>query len=211
VSPKKPDDTHTDDAERGNSAGAEAPIARTGGRKLDLSKLRNDKAEAVAPLKKELTALPLRGPKRGEYFRVCTDVTLEVSCHIYEHRMGMSSEWFLIDRDFIPDMRGMGKPVILHLVSTRFGEYFVWPVPEPGLYDANSRGPEKRQAAQDAKRKWLAMYPGQSALIVQEAANQTIPVTWPAIDAEQMLLLAFSDRHIVDGPEHELLAEIAGA
>jgi hypothetical protein len=161
-----------------------------------------------------LTAVPVRKPKRTEFFRVHPSDEYTVPCMlVMERDTGSDTESYLV------------TPAVQHLVSTELrqvrlftainkrGTVFLWPVKLPN--DDNDRirriADTALQCAEQAKTLWVKMRWERDlgGYAMQRATGDLGEPQWPDKSLRDLLELAFQ-HNLVDRPDHPVIREFAG-
>ena len=163
--------------------------------------------------KKILTTVPVRKPKKQEFFR----------CHP-EPQMTLTAMLVTDDDNgeahFVaPDMRGHGvladnvKPTLLQLCILRNGTLFIWPLALPSAEGGGRSWHESALKAKEiAKTKWIRVVPNRSigGYEVFAAEGKLLEPEWPEDMAfNELLELAFADK-IIMSEDHPIVRKLRG-
>ena len=177
----------------------------------DLSTLRlSQDFAATTGVKKVLLSLPVRKPMRHEFIQVHPDKAFQFDTVVLEEKE--EGETYMVDRPLWQELAGEVVPKRLYTAINRQGNVLLWPV---RLADADERlDPWNRSAhaaAEIAMSQWIRVASNRSlgAYDVFVAAGQLDQPTWPALDFQDMLRLAFQDKFIRNG-DHPVLRRLRG-
>src|SRR6516162_7256469 len=134
-----------------------------------------------------LTRVPVRRPRRTEFFRCHSDPVMSLAVTIYVDRDEQDDVYFVA-----PAMRGLLaedlKAVLLQLTVNRKGVVFIWPLTLPS--DDNSLG-----------RSWHES--------VRKAEGHLSDPQWPDKSFGELLTIAFADR-IIMSEDHPVVRRLRG-
>lgn len=158
-----------------------------------------------------LTHVPVRKPRRTEFFRTHPDYVLDTL--ILERDDGSDRETYIVDplvRDLVPQEL---RWVRLFVCINRRDTVFVWPAKLPR--EDNRRGEAWAKsallAAEKAKKLWVRLYGDQDlgAYAILVAPKDHGEPQWPDKTFRDLLELAFRDLRI-DRPDHPAIRELNG-
>jgi hypothetical protein len=180
----------------------------------DLEAIRlSDKDSAGIGTREILTRVPVRKPRRGEFFRTHRDPAMSLAATTYVDSNEQDDVYFVA-----PAMRGALaedlRPVLLQLAITRNGVLFIWPATIPN--DDNPLGrswhDSARKAAEIAKTQWIRVIADKalSGYRVRQAEGKLSEPEWP-IDKTfgDLLAIAFGDR-IIMSEDHPVVRALRG-
>lgn len=179
----------------------------------DLSALRlSQDFSADIGVKKILTTVPCRKPKRQEFFRVRPgeDWRLQ-ACSIEEEE---SHETFLVlGADLQAELAEVTKAICLFTCINRRGGVFLWPAKLPSDEGrVNAWHESALKAADLAQSKWVRMQAsmGDGLYHVFQAEASLPAPEWPEdLSFTELLKLSFKDRLITDA-NHIILQQLRG-
>jgi hypothetical protein len=171
------------------------------------------RSEGVANIEVEkvLTAVPVRRPKRTEFFRVHPDHVLDTL--VLERDDGMERESYLV----APEVQHLVLPELrrtrLFVAITKRNTVFLWPVKLPSDDRDNIRriADSALQCAEEAKRLWVKMTWDRDLGAYQmfRAKGELGDPQWPDKSFRDLLEIAFR-HYLIDRPDHEVIRELAG-
>jgi hypothetical protein len=179
----------------------------------DLEAIRlSDKDGAGIGTREILTRVPVRKPRRGEFFRTHQDPAMSLAATTYEGNE-QDDVYFVA-----PAMRGALaedlRPVRLQLAIARNGVLFIWPLTIPS--DDNPLGRSWHEsalkAAEIAKAKWIRIISdkGLNGYRVRAAEGNLAEPEWPTDKTfGDLLAIAFADR-IIMSADHPVVRALRG-
>ncbi len=164
-------------------------------------------------VEKVLTTVPVRKPKRTEFFRVHPGRDFTVDMYLLEREDGMDRESYLVDPSIQHLVLSELRQVRLFTVINKHGDIFLWPVRLP----ADDRDRLRRMAdsalggAEQAKALWVKLVWDKhlGAWEMYRAKGDLGAPQWPDKSFRDLLELAFRS-YLIDTPEHEVIRELAG-
>lgn len=172
-------------------------------------RLDQDFASTVA-VKKVLTTITCRKPKRQEFVRVRAGDVWRLETAAYEDQV--NKETFLVERSIRPELEGEIYPVCLFLAINRQNDVFLWPVKMPGPDGrSNTWNESALEAARMAEESWIRVASNMSAGMYdtyKALADLPEPV-WPQLSWAEIIKLCFRDRLIQD-MDHPVLRALRG-
>ena len=161
-----------------------------------------------------LTAVPVRKPKRTEFFRVHPgdDYTVP-SMYLMERDTGSDTESYLVTPEVQHLVTTELRQVRLFTVINKRGTVFLWPVKLPS--DDNDRirriADTALQCAEQAKTLWVKMHWERDlgGYAMQRAKGDLGEPQWPDKPLRDLLELAFR-YNLVDRPDHPVIRELVG-
>jgi hypothetical protein len=180
----------------------------------DLEAIRlSDTDSAGIGTREILNRVPVRKPRRDEFFRCHPDPALSLAVTIYADHNEQDEVYFVA-----PAMRGALaedlRPVLLQLAIARSGVLFIWPLTIPS--DDNPLGrswhESARKAAEIAKTRWIRIVADKSlsGYRVREAEGKLGEPAWPTDKSfGDLLTIAFADRIIIS-EDHPVVRRLRG-
>jgi hypothetical protein len=166
--------------------------------------------DATVGITQLVTHIPVRKPKKTEFFRVNPQATYQIETQIVEEPE--TQEFFLVAPSMHGQLTGEGKIVRLVLAVTAQGAPFLWPLTLP---DPNGRrnawADTALQAAAHARQDWIRLKPegGQGCYLLYRAQGPLGNPAWPDKPFNEILRIAFQGR-IIDSPEHPVVRRLRG-
>jgi hypothetical protein len=178
---------------------------------FDPAALRIDAGMEIAT-EKVLTAVPVRKPRRDEFFRVHPEDGFTLDVLAVERDDDMDRETYIVMPACADAVAEVARKVRLFTCISKRGTVFLWPAKLPVEGSAGRRYSETAlRIAGEAKILWVRMW-GDRALggyaMVRAKGNLEEP-KWPDKEFRELLRIAFEDR-IIDRPDHPLIRELAG-
>jgi hypothetical protein len=170
---------------------------------------------AARGVKKLLTVIPVRKPKKGEFVRVHPgeDFRMEATM-LTDDTEGSRDDLYLVTPDMEDEV--VGEPTacqkLLVTAITKQGNVFVWPL------SIQAEGGRKstwisslHDGMKAAEKRWVRVCSnmGLGAYDIFEASAQWADPEWPDLTFREILRLAFRDR-TVDSENHPLLKSLRG-
>jgi hypothetical protein len=160
-----------------------------------------------------LTRVPVRKPRRDEFFRCHPDPAMSLAATTYVDRNDQDDVYFVA-----PAMRGVLaedlRPVLLQLAIARNGVLFIWPLTIPS--DDNPLGrswhESARKAAEIAKTRWIRIISdkGLNGYRVRAAEGNLAEPEWPTDKTfNDLLTIAFADK-IIMSADHPIVRTLRG-
>jgi hypothetical protein len=160
-----------------------------------------------------LTAVPVRKPKRTEFFRVHPAPEYTVDTYLLERDTGMDTDAYLVAPEFQHLVLSELRQVRLLMVINKRGTVFLWPIKLPN--DDNDRirriADTALQCAEQAKTLWVKMHWERDlgGYEMQRAKGELGEPQWPEKSFRDLLEIAFR-QHLIDRPDHPVIRELAG-
>ena len=188
-------------------SGEKAPID-----KYDPERYRVDPLADIE-VEKVLATVPVRKPKRTEFFRVHPGADYTVDMYLLEREDGMDREAYLVDPSIQHLVVSELRQVRLFTVINKHGDIFLWPVRLP----ADDRDRIRRMAdsalgaAEQAKELWVKLVWDKhlGAWVMYRAKGDLGTPQWRDKSFRDLLEIAFRS-HLIDKPDHEVIRELAG-
>lgn len=172
-------------------------------------------ADAVAiATENTITAIPVRKPKKDEFFRVHPDDGYRLDAYVVERDGERERETYLVP----PTLSGAVPPEVIRPVRlltclSRKGTLFLWPAKLCG--ETSSPGyrwsATALRIASQAEKVWVRMYGdrdlgGYSMVVARGSIDEP---KWPDMEFRKMLRMGF-ENSMIDGPDHPVLRELNG-
>jgi hypothetical protein len=160
-----------------------------------------------------LTRVPVRKPRRDEFFRCHPDPGMSLAVTIYVDREEQDEAYFVA-----PAMRGALaedlRAALLQLAISRKGTLFIWPLTLPKEDNPLGRSwHESAFKARDiAKTRWIRIFADKSlgGYRVLQAEGRLSEPEWPANKTlGELLEIAFGDR-IIMAEDHPVVRRLRG-
>jgi hypothetical protein len=158
-----------------------------------------------------LTTVPVRKPKRTEFFRVHPDHVLDT--HLLERDTGMEKDSYLVTPEVQHLVVSELRPVRLFTAITKHGTVFLWPVKLPT--DENDRlrrtSDSALQGADQAKTLWTKLVWNRhlGAYELFKAKGDLGEPQWPDKSFRDLIEIAFRS-NLIDRGDHEVIRELSG-
>lgn len=159
-----------------------------------------------------ITSVPVRRPKRDEFFRVHPDPGYQLDCLVVERDSERDRDIFVVPPEYREPLVEVARPVRLFTCMSRRGITFLWPVKIATDGGRGQRwGDSALKIADQAKQVWVRMWGdiGLGAYAMTKAWGNLAEPKWPELDFRDLLRLAFEGR-VVDRPDHPLIRELRG-
>lgn len=158
-----------------------------------------------------LTTVPVRKPKRTEFFRVHPSYVLDT--YLLERDTGMEKETYLTTPEVQHLVASELRQQRLFTAITKNGVVFLWPVKLPS--DENDRmrrtADSALQAAEQAKNLWVKLawnrYLG--AYEIFRAKGDLGDPQWPDKSFRDLIEIAFRN-NLIDREDHPVIKELSG-
>jgi hypothetical protein len=161
---------------------------------------------------KVLTAVPVRKPKRDEWFRVRADDKFTLDVLVYERDDDLDRETYVVTPACADAVAEVARKARLFVCINKRGIVFLWPAKLPVEGNSGRRYAETAlKIADDAKSLWMRMW-GDRALggyMGQRATGNLEEPKWPDKTFQELLRIAFEGR-IIDRPGHPVIRELRG-
>jgi hypothetical protein len=175
-----------------------------------LEDCRLDPQEELVPTTKVITSIPLRKPKRQEFFQVREEPEFRMNIAILE--MEADREIFYVKKELHPVLATDLKRVTLYAAMSRDAGPFLWPVRmQESTGRRNSWTESAHAGAKLAMGRWIRMSANMEAglyEIVLAAAPMPDP-EWPDMSFLDMLNLAFKNAKI-NSLDHYAIKRLRG-
>jgi hypothetical protein len=197
----------TNTSDFGNGAhGGKAPDP------FDLDKLRlSQDFTATAGVKKLLTTVPVRKPKKHDFIRVHSSEAYRGDFPMVELHDDRCEE-YLIDGDLVPELVGEFVCKTLFTVINRQGVVSLWPVRLPLPDDKPMEWwRSAREGAEMAMRQWVRITSnmGLGAYEIHVAASNMSEPVWPETTFQELIRIGFHDR-LIDRFDHPVIKRLRG-
>jgi hypothetical protein len=168
-------------------------------------------AVADIAVERVLTVVPVRKPKRDEFFRVHPEYVVDT--FVLEREDGMDRETYLVRPEFQHLVLAELKKVRLFTAINKRGTSFLWSAKLPREdTDAGRRWAETAlAAAEEAKTLWVKMVASRDLGGYEyfRAKGDLGDPQWPDKSHRDLIELAFRGR-VIDRADHVVIRELAG-
>lgn len=171
-------------------------------------------AMADIEVEKVLTTVPVRPPKRTEFFRVHPGRDYSEDMYLLQRADGMDKETYLVDPAVQHLVLQELRPVRLFTAINKHGKIFLWPVKLPS--DDHDRLRQMANSAllgaEQAKALWVKLVWDKhlGAWEMYRAKGDLGSPQWPTDKSFRDLLeIAFRD-YFIGQPDHEVIRELTG-
>jgi hypothetical protein len=168
--------------------------------------------DAEISTERVLTAVPVRKPKRDEFFRVHTGEDFTMDALVVERDDDLDREVYVVVPRCADAVLEVARRVRLFTCISKRGTVFLWPAKLPGESGSGQRWAETGlKVAKHAETLWVRMYGDRSLggyTMVKAKGNVEEP-KWPDKTFRELLRIAFEGR-IIDRPDHPLIRELNG-
>ena len=180
----------------------------------DLEKIRLSPEDAGDVGTTELLSLvPVRKPRKGEFFMTSPDPTMCLAVAIYQDPVESDEVFFVA-----PSMRGLMaedlKAVLLQLCISLRGTVFIWPLTLAKEDNARGRSwhESARKAAEAAKTSYVRILPDRdlNGYRIRKAEGSLPKPEWPDKTFNQLLDIAFSSDRIITSVDHPVMQRLRG-
>jgi hypothetical protein len=161
---------------------------------------------------KVLTAVPVRKPKRDEFFRVHADDGFTLDVLAVERDDDLDRETYVVSPACADAVSEVARKVRLFTCISKRGTVFLWPAKLPIEGNSGRRYAETAlKIAEEAKALWVRMWGdrGLGGYAMVRARGNIEEPKWPDKTFRELLRIAFEDR-IIDRPDHPVIRELAG-
>jgi hypothetical protein len=162
-------------------------------------------------VEKVLTTVPVRKPKRTEFFRVHPEFTLDT--YLLERDTGMERETYLVTPDVQHLVASELRQQRLFTAITKHNTVFLWPVKLPTDETDRMRrtADSALQAAEQGKKLWTKMAWNRhlGAYEMYRAKGDLGDPQWPDKSFRDLIEIAFRN-NLVDHEDHEVIRELSG-
>jgi hypothetical protein len=160
-----------------------------------------------------LTAVPVRRPKRDEFFRVHAGDDYTADFLIVERDTDLDRETYLVTPGCADAVLEVARKVRLFTCISRRGTVFLWPakLPADGAGSGHLWADSALRIAGHARTVWVRMWGDRSlgAYRVVKANGNLEEPKWPDKEYRDLLRMAFEAR-LIDRPDHPVIRELAG-
>jgi hypothetical protein len=170
--------------------------------------------DAEISTERVLTAVPVRKPKRDEFFRVRAGEDYTMDALVVERDDDLDREVYVVAPGCADAVLEVARRVRLFTcISKRgTGTVFLWPCKLPVESSSGRRYAETAlKIAQHAESTWVRMWGDRSLggyTMVKAKGNLDEP-KWPDKTFRELLRIAFENR-IIDRPDHPVIRELNG-
>lgn len=168
-------------------------------------------AQADIDVEKVLTAVPVKKPKRTEFFRVHPEYATDML--ILEHDTGMSRDTYLVHPSVQHVLSEELRKVRLFLCINKNGTPFLWPAKLPRADNELGRRAAETglQTAEEAKKVWVKMVWDRdlSGYQMYRAKGDLGEPQWPDKTFRDLIEIAFRER-LIDREDHSVIRDLEG-
>jgi hypothetical protein len=164
--------------------------------------------DAEISTERVLTAVPVRKPKRDEFFRVRAGEDYTMDALVVERDDDLDREVYVVTPGCADAVLEVARRVRLFTCISKRGPVFLWPCKLPV---ESSSGRRYAEIAQYAESTWVRMWGDRSLggyTMVKAKGNLEEP-KWPDKTFRELLRTAFENR-IIDRPDHPVIRELNG-
>jgi hypothetical protein len=169
-------------------------------------------ADMEIATEKVLTAVPVRKPRRDEFFRVHPGEEFTIDVLAVERDDDMDRETYIVTPACMDAVAEVARKVRVFTCMNKRGTVFLWPAKLPVEGSAGRRYADTAlRIAEEAKTLWVRMWGDRDLggyAMVRARGNLEEP-KWPDKEFRELLRIAF-DARIVDRPDHPLIRELNG-
>jgi hypothetical protein len=168
--------------------------------------------DAEISTERVLTAVPVRKPKRDEFFRVRAGEDFTMDALVVEREDDLDREIYVVVPAVADAVLEVARRVRLFTCISKRGTVFLWPAKLPGESGSGQRWAETGlKIAGHAETLWVRMWGDRSLggyTMIKAKGNLEEP-KWPDKTFRELLRIAFEGR-IIDRPDHPLIRELNG-
>ena len=194
------------------SSNGSGPSTESAPLPLDPTRYRLDSITDIE-VEKVLTTVPVRKPKRTEFFRANPGRDYSVDMALLERSDGMDRDTYLVDPVVQHLVLSELRQVRLFTVVNKHGEIFLWPVKLPSEdHDRIRRMADSAlEGAEQAKTLWVKLVWNRNlgAWEMFRAKGDLGDPQWPEKTFGELFGIAFRGK-VIDRPDHEVIRELAG-
>lgn len=189
-----------------------APAKPASGIFSDIEALRLDPADFAVASAEIMATVPVRKPKRDEFFRINPDPLMSMTTSVYIDKDD-GDTCYLIAPGMRSALAGEFRTVALYIFVTPRGVMGVWPVPVPtDTREAGSGWIESRRVAvQNGKTSWVRVLADMSlgAYRILKAMGDLGEPQFPDIPFNEILEIAFRGK-VIDSEDHPIVRRLRG-
>jgi hypothetical protein len=160
-----------------------------------------------------LTTVPVRKPKRTEFFRVNPDPRYTLDTYLLERDAEMDKERYLVVGGLQQTLIQELRRVRLFTAINKSGTLFLWPIrlPSDGAAYMQRIADSALQAAEEAKRLWVRVWWNRDlgAYEMARAKGDLGSPQWPDKSFRDLLEIGFRN-NLIDRADHPVIRELAG-
>jgi hypothetical protein len=166
---------------------------------------------ATLGVKKILTVVPVRKPRKPEFFRTHSSADMTFSGMVYENKE--TGEHYLLVPDVASHIGELVRAVELHAAIDTSNNVFLIPLPLPDV--TGNRNPWHESLAGNithAQSKWIRISANKDVQGYDtfEATGNLHEPTWPEHDIEALVDIAFRGKIITD-LDHPVIQKLLGS
>jgi hypothetical protein len=166
---------------------------------------------------KVLTTIPVRKPRKQEFFRCHPDVNMTLAAMLITDEEDGTAYFVAPDMRGHPVLSNSVKPTLLQLCAMRNGTLFIWPLTLPSADGGGGRSWHESalKAKEIAKTKWLRVVADRSINGYQAymAQGELEAPDWEKLlggkTFNELLELAFADK-IILAEDHPMMRKLFG-
>lgn len=165
---------------------------------------------ATGAVKKKLTRIQVRKPKKQEFVRVRPGPEWRLTTMLLEDET--AREWYVVHPSLHAELADEATPAHLFTATTKQGDVFLWVVKAPKADGSSNPWNDSALAATaEAEIEWVKIVSNMGAgqYDVYQAVAQFADPEWPPETFAELLQLAFGNRFIND-IYHDLLRKLRG-
>ena len=173
--------------------------------------------EREAGVRKQLTMVRVRKPRRQEWFRVHADPAYhaKVATIVLKEDENSKEEIYLVAPRVAEDMADEITLTTLYLAMNRQGDVFLWPCrdPNPELRRGDTAAISRLEAIEAAMTRYVRMQwksPAYEISFRDASIVETEPV-WPDKPFSELIKIAFVKVGMyIDDPNHQVIKNLQG-
>ena len=168
---------------------------------------------ADVDIEQVLTTVPVRNPKRREFFRVNPDPNYTLDTYLLERDAAMDKERYLVVGGLRQTLMQELRQVRLFTAINKSGTVFLWPAKLAGDGNAHLRriSDSALLAAEEAKTQWVRVWWNRDlgAYEMARAKGDLGSPQWPDKSFRDLLEIGF--RHnLIDRADHPVIRQLSG-
>jgi hypothetical protein len=177
---------------------------------FDLEALRVDADDAA--VERVVLTVPVRRPRKQEFFRVHPAGDYTLDSWVYEREDGLDREVYLVAPALRAELVDVCRRVRIFTCLSKRGVLFLWPARIP---DADGAGrpwhASALEIAEEAKKSWVRMHGNRDlgAYELFRARGDLGEPVWPDESFQDLIRLAFRER-LIDSVHHDVIRELHG-
>jgi hypothetical protein len=160
-----------------------------------------------------LMTVPVRSPKRNEFFRVHPDPNYTVDAVLLERDNGIDKESFIVTPELQNLVQSELRQSRLFTAITKRGTVFLWPVklPRDGHDNTQRIADANLGIAEEAKSLWVKREWDRElgAHKMSRAKGELGDPQWPDKSFRDLIAIAYRN-NLIDRADHPVIRELAG-